>query len=195
MTLLNLNLKDLQAPQDSFSSPKSVKMLWVCCVFRSKLTWVWPRAERLQNSSPKETTVPSGVWSESGNSPSHLHPWGHMTGRHTTFIQIQKTNKILKDVFENTAEEIWQNDKMFDWFEIQEHNYTSFIFSCVCVRLVQVIIPDRKWCGEMEEGQQQEHLSHTDGRHHEDEEGEDSDFLRRQNDFFEKRKRRLMNLF
>lgn len=132
MTLLNLNLKDLQAPQDSFSSPKSVKILWVCCVFRSKLTWVWPRAERLQNSSPKETTVPSGVWSESGNSPSHLHPWGHMTGRHTTFIQIQKTNKILKDVFENTAEEIWQNDKMFDWFEIQEHNYTSFIFSCVC---------------------------------------------------------------
>lgn len=72
---------------------------------------------------------------------------------------------------------------------------THHLFSVVCVRLVQVIIPDRKWCGEMEEGQQQEHLSHTDGRHHEDEEGEDSDFLRRQNDFFEKRKRRLMNLF
>lgn len=35
----------------------------------------------------------------------------------------------------------------------------------------------------MEEGQQQEHLSHTDGRHHEDEEDEDGDFLRRQDDF------------
>ena len=47
--------------------------------------------------------VRSGVWSESGNSPPHLHPWGHMRGWQTTYLKTY-------------AEEIWQNDNIVPEF-------------------------------------------------------------------------------
>lgn len=49
-----------------------------------KLTWVWPGEELPRGLSLKETSASPCLWSESGNSPPHLHPWGHMTMTEST---------------------------------------------------------------------------------------------------------------